>query len=268
MPLTASLIAAGVSAAVKGGTGIGQLIHSKKLGKSAVLPSFDIQQEYFDNRDIAASMAQRGLTDKALNYYTSEAERGLGSATGALLQSGGGINSFQQLYDTFGRGTAAVATEDAELQNKNILHFMDRNDVVAKQKVQKWVIEKYQPYKDTVAAAASERAAGLQNITGALNEGAAAAASYGMGKNYEDLLNAGKTTAGTGTAVDTPGDIGIGKPVTPPANLNSILNRDPYQVVVNPPAQQQQQQQPGVDLSQLNNDEVEMLRNLFYKLNL
>lgn len=230
MPLTAGLVIGGISALGKIGTGIGQLSDAKKKSKNNIRPTFDIQQEYFDNRDIAAERAQHGFGEESLDFYSDQAGRGLSTSLSSLLQGGGGINSVQGVLDTYQQGIRSVAAQDAQLQNENIRYFIDRNADVAKQKVQKWVIDKYEPFKDTAAAAAQERAAGFQNISTGLGEATATASSFATGNLYEGLLK---------------------NPAAPPAaaagdstsyyngyNPNSQYAdfQDPYNIMVKPPA--------------------------------
>ncbi len=198
MPLTASLVVGGISAIGKAGVGIGQLLHSNK--NTPVRPEFDIQQEYFDNRDITARMAAGGLTDKSLDFYSDQAGRGLTTSTNAILQAGGGVNAVAGAIDQYQQGVRSIAAEDAERQQKNILAFIDRNDALAKQKVQKWVIDKYEPYKDQTKANAQERSAGMQNLFGGLSEATGLLAGFSTADNYEELLgsNAANRTDNTG----------------------------------------------------------------------
>lgn len=265
MPLTASLVIGGISALGKTGVGIGQLIHGNKLAKNNKRPTFDIQDEYFENRDIAGRMAQRGLSDKALDYYTTENERALGATTGALLQAGGGINSLVAAYDNFQRGASEIAAKDAELQNKNILFYMDRNDAVAKQKVQKWVIDKYEPFKDTAAAASQEKVAGVNNLFTGLSEGAGTLAAYSQATNFDDLMT---SMASRGAGGTTPATAGRTNPN--PTYDNMSPYEDPYEVVVRPPATQTSTESVAQNTVEQPNgltaDDLEALKSIMFKL--
>lgn len=230
MPLTAGLVIGGISALGKIGTGIGQLSDAKKKSKNNIRPTFDIQQEYFDNRDIAANMAQHGLTEQALDFYSDQAGRGLTTSLSATLQGGGGINSVNNVLDTYQQGVRSVAAQDAQLQNENIKYFIDRNADVAKQKVQKWVIDKYEPFKDTAAAAAQERAAGFQNISTGLGEATATLSSFSQANQYQDLLN---NQAAPPAGGQQQGSTTYYNGYTPNSQYSDF--QDPYDVMVKPP---------------------------------
>lgn len=233
MPLTASLVIGGISALGKIGTGIGQLVSAKKKSKNNIRPTFDIQQEYFDNRDIAANMAQQGFTQGALDFYGDQAARGLTTSVSATLQGGGGVNAVNNVLDTYQQGARAIAAKDSELQTQNIRYFIDRNADLASQKVQQWVLNKYEPFKDTAAAAAQERSSGFQNIGTGLGEGTAVASAFASSQMYNDLLR--NPSAGSNSNTTQPA-----------ANSTSYYNgygpnsqyadfQDPYSVVVKPP---------------------------------
>lgn len=184
--MPAAAVIAGISALGKAGVGIAQLLHSNKDDNPR--PFFDIQDEYFENRNIAARRASEGLTAGALDYYGDMAGRGLSGTSNAILQGGGNVNDITRAYDTYLQGIRSVAAKDSEIQNNNILTFLDKNEELAKQKVQQWAINKYEPFKDKAAAKAQERAAGIQNIFGGLQEGASILAAGETRNLYEDLL--------------------------------------------------------------------------------
>jgi hypothetical protein len=233
MPITASLVIGGISAVGKIVGGFSQTAHAKKLARNNIRPTFDIQKEYFENRDIAANMAQRGLSDQALNFFGDQAARGLSASASATLQGGGGINALQNQLDTYQQGIRSIAAQDAELQNNNLKFFIDRNADVAKQKVQKWVIDKYEPFKDTAKAAAQERAAGIQNINTGISEGlgvASSAATAGMNRDLLPGTSAAQTTSNpSSTYTEYASDYD-------PNSASPF--QDPYDVLVKPPAAQ------------------------------
>jgi hypothetical protein len=195
MPLTASAVVGAVGALSKVATGISQNAKAKKLEKRNVRPTFNIQDEYFQNRDVAASGAQHGLSEKAINYHTTEAQRGLSAGIGATLQAGGDVNNIMGLNDTFNRSIERIAMQDAEAQTEKIKTFMQMNNAVAGQKTQKWVIDKYEPYKDTARAVAQMRAAGQQNIQTGIGELGATGAAYATGTFNQDMLAQGNVAA-------------------------------------------------------------------------
>lgn len=200
MPLTAGLVISGISALGKIGGGISQTLKGNKMARNNIRPEFSIEDEYFDNRDIAARAAQGGLTDSAMEFYSNQAARGVGAGIGATLQGGGGVNAINGLLDTYQQGALALSAKDSELQNNNIRYFIDQNAQLAKQKVQKWVLNEYEPFKDKAAAASQMKAAGAQNISTGLGEGVAALSNFSQAGNYADLL---KGVTGRGATPQT-----------------------------------------------------------------
>jgi len=194
MPLTAAaLVTAGVGA-YKAIKGIGDSADAKKRAKYNIRPTYDIQPEYFTNQGLAANMAQSGLTDEAKNYYQTNSERGLGSSLGALLQTGGGINSVQKLYDSYDRGAMAIAAEDSQQKINNIKYLMGVNNQLADQKTQKWVIDKYQPYLDEAKSIAGQKAQGSQMLQSGISDIAGAATGWAKGQiNKEPTVTSGAT---------------------------------------------------------------------------
>lgn len=189
MPLTASAVIGGVGAASKIVTGFGQQAKANKMEERNKRPAFNVEQEYFDNRDLSASQAQHGLSEDALNYQRTSSERGLSASIGAALETGGGINSLTDLNDSYNRSVLQTAATDSELKNDRIKSFIDNNTTLAGQKTQKWVIDKYEPYKDTAKAIAQMRGAGQQNVQTGIGELTGVAASYATAHNNDDLLD-------------------------------------------------------------------------------
>lgn len=189
MPLTAAaLVTAGIGAyhAIKG---VVDNNSAKLRAKYNIRPTYNIPEEYYTNRDLAASMAQGGLTDAAKNYYEQNAERGLGSGIGALLATGGGINGIQKLYSGFTQGNQALAAKDSELQNDNIRYLVNQNNTLADQNTQKWVLDKYQPYLDTAKSVAAQKAQAAQELNDGINSIGSAVSSYAQGKiSQEDKV--------------------------------------------------------------------------------
>ena len=86
-PLAIASSAMGIAA------GVGQYIGAARDEKKAKAersrlktPFYKIQDEYFQNRNMAASAAQGGLPAATKDYLTSESERGLGTAIQGISQ--------------------------------------------------------------------------------------------------------------------------------------------------------------------------------------
>lgn len=190
MPFTAAaLVTAGIGAykAIKGAS---DSADAKNRAKYNLRPTYDIAPEYFANQGIASNLAQGGLPDSTKNYYETNAERGLGSSLGAMLQTGGGVNSVADIYDKFDQNNRAIAAQDSQQKIENIKNLMAANNQLADQKTQKWVLDKYQPYLDTSKSIAAEKAQGAGEVNSGLNSIAGAVSSYaGANAKQEDAVN-------------------------------------------------------------------------------
>lgn len=195
MPLTATAVIGGIQSIYQLGTGISQISKAKRMEENNPRPTFDIQKEYFDNQSLAQSMAQGGLTDKALDYYTTESRRGFTAGTDTSLQVGGSVNSINSLFDNYQRGLQEVAMKDSQLQTENMKYLIDRNKDLAGQKTQKWVLNEYEPYKDTAQAVAAMRAGGAKNINTGLSTAAGVGASLYTANLNEQMLATGQPQA-------------------------------------------------------------------------
>lgn len=187
----------GASAAVTAGLGLyktlkgsSEVADAKRRAKLNVRPSYNIQQQYYDNQNLAASQAQTGLSDAERNYYNTNAERGLSSGIGAALQTGQGPNAVGGLYDSFLRGQGAIANTSDQLKTQKLATLMQANNALADQETQKWALDKYEPFKDEAEAIAGQKTAGQQQVNDGLNTVAGAVSNYAGGlTNYEDTAN-------------------------------------------------------------------------------
>lgn len=195
MPLPALLAAGiglqGLSSIAQGVLGIGQLNDAEELRKTP-RPEYEIQQEYFDNQGLAKYMAQFGLTQESKDLYRDQADRGLTYSVDAALRGGGGINAFQDIYDTYLQNNQKISAQDSQLQQTNMRYLIDRNSDLAGQKTQKWAIDEYEPYKDAMQAAAQSSASGTKNLFGAAS-GAIGALSAAQTAISNDKLLGGNT---------------------------------------------------------------------------
>ncbi len=204
MPLGGGLTLAGAGLSVLSGAGKAifggsELKKTKQELASLRMPGYKIQDEYFQNRNIAGSLAQGGLTQGAKDYYTEEAGRGLGAGISATLQGGGGVNDISRLLDTYNRGIKNVAAEDAEKQMSNIKNYTDTLKDLAGQKTMQWAINEYQPYQNKLKELTQRRAAGYQNLFGGIGDIAG-----GLGAAGTALQNTGLGQSGQGIQESQP----------------------------------------------------------------
>ena len=201
MPLTVSAVGTGLLGLYNTVKGAGETADAKKRAKYNIRPDFDIQKEYYDNQGLASNIAQEGLPESTKNYYETNSERGLGSSLGAILATGGGVNSVGKLYDSFNRGTQAIAAQDAEQKINNIKNLMATNKDLADQKTQQWVLNKYQPYLDTAKSIAGEKQDGRADTNSGLNTISGAISNWAKGqKDASDVATARKGATGDSLA--------------------------------------------------------------------
>lgn len=155
------MAAAGAAKSIHGAN---QAKQGRRMAAQNIRPEFEIQPEFIDNQALAASLAQSGLPESSLQYYTSNLERGLSSGTSAMLQAGGGPNAVSGLFDQYQQGLSGIAAADAQAKVNNIRYFIDRNRDLAEQRTMQWSLNKYEPYKDTARTAAQLQATGTENI--------------------------------------------------------------------------------------------------------
>lgn len=187
MAIIAPIISAGLGIA-KSIFGASDAKKARRELDSLTPVEYNIQNEYFDNRNIAASQAATGLPEATQNFYTTETQRGLGSSLGTLTQVGGiDPNITNQLLDTHNRGIQAIAAEDANRIKDNIRYFIDQNSKLAAQKTMKWAINDYQPYQRKLKQLYQRQRVGEENMWGGIGDTISSLAAYETAKQNEDL---------------------------------------------------------------------------------
>jgi hypothetical protein len=138
-------IATGAVQSISGATNL----KKDKAELAALKPAFyKVQDEYNQNRNIAAQEAGGGLTSASKDLYESESQRGLGASVSALLQGGGDMNMIGGIFDKYNRNTAGLAAEDAQAHQKNIQYYQQANRDLAGQKTTQFVVNELQPYEN------------------------------------------------------------------------------------------------------------------------
>lgn len=111
------------------------------------LPFYKIQNEYYQNRNMAGINAETGLPSATKDYITSEAQKGLGAGISGTLQSGGNPNDISKLLSQYNKNIDATGAQDAENHIKNIQYFQEANRALAAQKNIQFGFNKVQPYQ-------------------------------------------------------------------------------------------------------------------------
>lgn len=161
----------------------------EKAARELVKPFYQIQKEYYQNRDIAANLAEGGLPDSSKNYLTTEAQRGLGTGIAALENNGStNPNDIARLADVFSNSINKTAATDAQMKIQNIENFMKYNTELAGQKTIKWSLNEDQPYKSRLKQLNQNIAVDKANINNAINTGVSAVSSYGVSRANANLM--------------------------------------------------------------------------------
>lgn len=190
-PLTLASTALGVVKGVGDWFGANSEIKKAEEERSRLKqPFYKIQDEYFQNRDIAGNLAGQGLTDSAKNYLTTESQRGFGSAVGATQQAGGvGGNDAGKLLDVYLKSIDKTAAEDAQMKIGNIQNFMNVNKELAGQKTMKWTLDEYQPYQRKLKEITERINAAKQNKNNALNTAIGSLGAGGTALSNSSLMS-------------------------------------------------------------------------------
>lgn len=152
-------------------------------------PYYKVQNEYYNNRNIAGDLAQGGMPAASKDYYTSEMQRGLGGGINGTLQAGGSPNDINKLFDTYGRSIDRTASEDASQRINNIQNYINTNTAVAGQKNIQFGFNEVRPYERKYKQYMQQMGSSEQNAYNGANTliGSVGAAGTSMQNNY--LLN-------------------------------------------------------------------------------
>jgi hypothetical protein len=194
-----------IPAAAGVGVGIAQTISGAvnlkkdKAELSRLKPAiYKIQDEYYNNYNQAAELAQGGLTQGAKDYYGDMAGRGLGTGISGVLQAGGSVNDISKIFDSYNNSIKDLGVRDSEAQIGNIKYFQQVGKELAGQKTQQWAINEYAPYQNKLKELTQRVAADKQNIwggiTGAIGAGQAGVTSMQNERLINNLMKTGPQT--------------------------------------------------------------------------
>jgi len=172
VPGIGTAIGAGVGL-VEGGIQLFSSLAKEKRDRAAQNaihdPFYKIQDEFYQNRNIAAGQAQGGLPSATKDYLTNESQRGLEGGISGVLQGGGSVNDIGKLMDSYNKNIDKTASEDAQMHQKNIDYFMNANKDLAGEKIKQWAINKYQPNQEKKKQLSENISADQQNAYAGAN---------------------------------------------------------------------------------------------------
>ena len=171
-------------------TGIGLVQSSKARRELEGLeqPFYKIQNELFQNRNLAANQAQMGVPQATMDYMTGETQRGLGTSVSALRQTGGSANNVADLFAQYQRGIQQNAAMDAQQRVANLGSFLKENQEIAGQKTMQWTINEFQPFQNKTAMLQNQIAQGNQMMGAGISGALGGAAAYGTATQNQDLI--------------------------------------------------------------------------------
>lgn len=201
----------------------------EELGKLKT-PFYKIQDEYYQNRNLAAQQAEQGLPSAVRDYNTTENQRGFGSSIGAIEQVGGSPSDIAKLYSGFTDSVNRTGAADAEMQFKNMQYFMNQNQDLAAQKTKQWAINEYDPYQKKLKEITQRISAAKQNQNNSLNDAIGSIGAAGTSMQNQDLLKAilAKKQADPYTAPQNP-NVVYNAPTNNTAQDNPVSFRIPNQ---------------------------------------
>jgi len=183
-------------AVVSGLVGVGKIIsNANKLAKDKEelsklkTPFYKIQNEYTQNRDIAANLAEGGLSSAEKNYALTNNERGLSAGLSTILQGGGSPSSVAGLTSAFNDSTNQLAVKDSKKHLENINYFMGANKDLAGQKTTQWTINEFQPYQNKLKELTGRKAADETSMWNGINDVVGSVGAGAMWKQNQDLYD-------------------------------------------------------------------------------
>lgn len=187
-------------AAVAAGIGLYKIFQGAKAKKEAKRnaarlqqPNYQVQNEYFQNRNIAEANATQGYTGAARDYLTNQNNQGLGSGITAITSSGGSSNDIAKLYSAYLRSTNQTAAQDSQMQLGNIERYREANTAVAGQRNIGWSLNERQPYETKRKEFRQDAAIADANINEGMNTVGGAISAYGTSRLNANMIPKNKT---------------------------------------------------------------------------
>lgn len=152
-------------------------------------PYYKVQDEYYQNRNIAEQLATSGLPIDVTNQLARERSQGLTTNLDALKQTAGGPNAFAALNKSFSDSLLNEASVTSQQQLKNIEYFMNVNKDIAGQKSTQFGINELQPYQSNLKQSNERQAADETNKWNGLSEGIGSLSAIGTSFSNSNILS-------------------------------------------------------------------------------
>ena len=174
-----SLVSSGVKAI---GAGKAEK-RAKAEGDALRRPFAKVEDEYFQNKNIAEQQAVSGLNATEKGNLQDQRGEAFGSSIDALSRTGGSPNDFSKVISLFNDSLKNEAGLDSQKHAENIDYFMKANADLAGQKTTQWALNEYQPFESQLKSIQDRRAAAITNKNNAINEGVSSLAALSTSIN-------------------------------------------------------------------------------------
>ena len=181
-----SVIAAqAIGTGLNAGLGIYQAYKGNQMAKNAVRPEYEIPQEIRDNLTDAEIQAMEGLPAAQKNVLMQNIQRSSQASMDALDDRKSGLAGMAKLQQNELDAYANLAGMNAQAQVSNQQNLQAQRGVMANYEDKSFQYNQDDPYQAQVAAAEAMKGAGIQNVSGAINNGIGQYADYQF---YQDVL--------------------------------------------------------------------------------
>jgi hypothetical protein len=189
MPVTASLIAAGIGGA-QSAFGAYQYLEGRRLAKTAKRPEMEIPREMYNKLTTAQQMALEGMSEQERKQYIDNLQRVANFQMQEMGTRKAGLVGAAELGQTQADALTNMAVQSENMRRQNQQYLGQTQSEMAGWKQQQFMANKMAPYMATVTAANAMQGSGLQNIWGGAGSAAkniSAAGIYG-GLNKPNTL--------------------------------------------------------------------------------
>jgi|ERR1035437_3922107 hypothetical protein len=188
VPGIGTLIGGGIGLA----TGVVGLINSSKAKKTAeelarTRPLYPISPLAGEDLSLATSdLANMG--NSATKAYDDLNNQQFSASLGAILKSGGGVNSIGDIYGNNQDGRLRLQQMKDNLRLNQIQNYVRANNAMQQEQQTQWQVNKDAVWKDAAQANAAARQGAQQQISQGLNTAGSAAMYYGQGVGEANKL--------------------------------------------------------------------------------
>lgn len=185
---------AAIPTAVQAGTGIYQAVKGNQMARSMDRPEYEIPQEVLDNLTDAQIQALRGLPQEQISLYLDNVARSEQSALEAMSTRNAGLTGLSGVQQQSNDAYRDLLSMDAQQRQANEKALMGVRSDVAGYRDKAFQTNQMQPYLDMMQGAEAMKGAGIQNIMGGVQAGAAMGIDYLKYKNFMDSMFPGQSS--------------------------------------------------------------------------